>query len=429
MYVAKKLENEPEESTYLERAYCILTVLEEEFKMVGHLRGPLGLDFIEHFDDGTLVRGLSPRPSPTGISSEVQKQFLKLEKGNYDDKAVAKYSSRKVDGAGYLAGTFVYKLQKDLAILGFGSESGADGDFGNKTLKQVKTFQSLAKTEHRIKNDKLVTTSISFKGEVNGKFDEHTKFELIVWLTKGYRIPLLTFPNTKFKYLPATLTATECIATLPSQLRSDFKTKISTVIKSMHKLGFAFGVWEKPKAGYRTFQQQADIDPTKTNAGPGESFHNYASAVDLGVLQWVDSTGKVHVKDFWLGGMDAMKQYKGLSAKVWAKRNKECPSGVYSLSFETIHLQSVPANSSGRSMLVKCLNQAAKDLNDTTWKYKKSANKTYQCNLGDGDNWKNVGTAKQLLALAATNSTADQKAKIKSHMIKAESIALTISLT
>ena len=399
--------------------------------MGNRLPGPLGHieEFFRLFDDGTMSRGLSPRPGPTGIPSEGQKKlFLRLEKGNYDDKAVAKYSSRKEDGAGYVKGTFVYKLQKDLAILGFGSESDADGDFGNKTLKQVKSFQSLAKTEQRINNGILVTASMIFKGEVNGKFDEHTQQELIIWLAKGYRIPLLTFPNTKFKYLPTTLTATECIATLPSQLRSDFKTKISTAIKSMHKLGFAFGVWEKPKAGYRTFQQQADIDPTKTKAGPGESFHNYASAVDLGVLQWVDSAEKAHTNDFWLGGMDAMKQYKGLSAKVWAKRNEACPSGVYSLSFETIHLQSVPANSSGRTMLVKCLNQAAKNLGDTTWKYKKTANKKYQCNLGDGDNWKNVGTAKQLLASAATNATADQKAKIKSHMIKAESIALTISL-
>lgn len=394
-----------------------------------YLPGPLGLGAnMCPFDEGTMIRGLSPLPGSAGIVSETKKLFIKLEKGNYDDAAVAKYNSRKKDGVGYVAGKPVVKLQKDLATLGFGSVTGADGDFGNKTRKQVKSFQSMAKAEGRLKEGKLVTAGKTFKGEANGKFDEPTKRELAIWLSNDYRIPLLTFPGTQFKYLPTTLTADECIATLPSQLRSDFKSKITTVIKNMHKLGFAFGVWEKPKAGYRTFQQQADIDPTKTKAGPGESFHNYAAAVDLGVLQWIDSAGKVHAKDFWLGGMDAMAQYKGLSAKVWARRNKECPGGVYSLSFETIHLQSVAATSSGRATLVKSLNKAAKDLGDTAWKYKKSSQKKYQCNLGDGENWKNVGTAKQLLASTATNATTEQKAKIKSHMIKAESIALTISL-
>ncbi len=148
---------------------------------------------------------------------------------------------------------------------------------------------------------------------------------------------LLTFPGTTFTHGKTKKTVTECLATLPVEMRADFKTQISHIIREIHKLGFAFGVPKKYKAGYRTFQEQFYLPTNPTKAGPGESFHNYGLSADLGVIDWVDNQGKNHA-DFWLGSMDRMPGYKGFSAKTWSKRNAFGGSKVHNLSWEIIHL-------------------------------------------------------------------------------------------
>jgi hypothetical protein len=193
----------------------------------------------------------------------------------------------------------------------------------------------------------------------------------------------------------------------------------------MYKLGFAFGVLESAKAGYRTFQMQSELKAESTKAGPGESFHNYGLAVDLGMLEWVDEDEKSY-SDFWLGKMDGISKYKGFSSKIWNKRNEVAGSDVYTLSFEIIHLQGIPAETSGRGALVKAMNKAAEGSGDNLWKYRKASSGSYECTLGSEKDWKNIGNSKQMWGKTALACTDEQRTTVRNHMEKAEKIALTI---
>ena len=359
-----------------------------------------------------------------------QTEHIDLKKGMYDDLAVKTYQSRKAGEKGHIKDQSIKNLQENLKKIGNEGIGNIDGDFGDKTKRAVIDFQKAAAEKKRMKKDKtFIDVKEVLSGYSEGVFNKNCKEEMDKWLQNGYVLPqdYLTFPGTNFKYKKTEKTYQDCIGTLPSQLRSNFKKNIEKIIKEMHDLGFALGVMESAKAGYRTFQTQNDIDPTKTKAGPGESFHNYGLAVDLGVLNWVDDEGQSY-NDFWLGKMNAIEKYKGFSAKIWQKRNSFCGSNVHSLSFETIHLQGVPKDKSGRSALVECLNKAAANLNDSSWKYKKASNKKYECNLGTANTWKNVGTAKQMWSENATNCDKEQKKKIKKHMKDSETVALTINV-
>jgi hypothetical protein len=264
--------------------------------------------------------------------------------------------------------------------------------------------------------------------DVNGR--THKKLNSIL-STSGTitaaKTSLLTFPGTTFTYSKTSKTLAECLSTLPNEFRNDFKNNITHIIKEMHKLGIALGINKRVKAGYRTFHDQSTIPASATKAGPGESFHNYGIAADLGVLDWVDNKGKSHSTDYWLGEMDKMPEYKGFSKKIWEKRNSFGASKVYPLMFEIIHLQALPATTSGREALVKCLNEVAKT---TDFSYKKGhgSSKMYQCKVSKTASWVDIGTAKEIWAGTIKNVTPNDKITIISHMKKADAIAKTIKL-
>lgn len=291
-----------------------------------------------------------------------------------------------------------------------------DGSLGlkpekSKTVAAIMLFQK--KVVHMIKPDGL----INIDGTTHRKLNSTTGTDTTA---------LLTFPGTTFTHGKTRKTVTECLATLPVEMRADFKTQISHIIREMHKLGFVFGVPKKYKAGYRTFQEQFDLPANRTKAGPGESFHNYGLAADLGVIDWVDNQGKNHA-DFWLGTMDRMPGYKGFSAKIWSKRNAFGGSKVHNLSWEIIHLQGVVKTTSGRSSLAKCLNKAS---DSSGFSYQKSTIKSaiYQCKTSRTAAWVDIGTAKELWSGAVKNVSATEKMTIISHMKAAEKIAKTIVL-
>ena len=381
-------------------------------RLTGHRKGVLDIPTQELVPKVVEVEGKVPRQRPYGGYE------LKLDDNDKEKRWGGE--TREDDGA------FVKELQEDLSATGFTEVGAADGDFGDKTLSAVSTFQLAAQKQNRKKDGRTVQAEVSYRESDEGVVDDSTASEIKLWLAKRYSKPepeVLTFPGTNFKYQSTSMKLQKCICTLPNQLRTDFKSKIETVIREMHKLGFAFGVLDSAKAGYRTFAQQDSIPAKSTNAGPGESFHNYGLAVDLGVLNWVDEDGKGR-NDFWLGQMDSIKKYRGFPAKVWAQRNRFAPGGVYDLSWEVIHLQGVEASSSGRSALVMALNGVAA----ASWKYRKAANKCYECSLGGVAGWTNIGTAKQMWARQALNCTSAQQKTIREHMDEAESVALTMAL-
>jgi hypothetical protein len=89
-----------------------------------------------------------------------------------------------------------------------------------------------------------------------------------------------------------------------------FRTKVNATINRMftdHRI--AIGV--DPQGDRRTFQQQYDLRTSGrnvTNAGPGESNHNFGGAADLGFagLRWLRANGEVvENENPWLAQMDS----------------------------------------------------------------------------------------------------------------------------
>lgn len=314
--------------------------------------------------------------------------------------------------------TIQIELNKHLNHIKPTKKLSLDGSFGrnihtSKTLAAIKLFQ---KNVVKLRQpDGLIS--------VNGI--THKTLAKMSGLNIGScNVNALTFPGTNFVLGKPKLTVEQCIATLPKELRSEFRRDIVSVIRKMYNHGIAMGAPSKFKAGYRSFAQQYSIPSRSTKAGPGESFHNYGLAVDLGVLEWVDSDGKRH-SDFWLGKMDGKAGYRGLSSKIWKLRNSFCSNKVHSLSWEIIHLQGLPARTSGRSALVKCLNKVA---SNTKYEYKKGGSKSYECKLPNSSNWVNIGTAKELWSGKVKNCPESNKDEIISHFKKCEEIAKTILL-
>ncbi|WP_425230631.1 hypothetical protein [Sphingomonas sp.] len=83
-----------------------------------------------------------------------------------------------------------------------------------------------------------------------------------------------------------------------------FRVKVNATIRRMHAdHGIAIGV--DPRGDRRSFQTQYDIrhdTPQNTNAGPGESNHNFGGAADLGFegWRWLKPDGTVVTDDPWL---------------------------------------------------------------------------------------------------------------------------------
>ena len=103
----------------------------------------------------------------------------------------------------------------------------------------------------------------------------------------------------KTVYLAATVAQlqTRIAAAHSLTFATAFRTKVIACLNRMHALyGIAVGVC--PQGDRRTFQAQYDLlmrpDPV-TNAGPGESNHNFGMAADLGFagLRWLKNDGAV----------------------------------------------------------------------------------------------------------------------------------------
>jgi hypothetical protein len=351
-------------------------------------------------------------------------------KDDVDDNGVKnKHGERGSDK--HHSGTGITDMQKLLASAGAYSGKN-DGWFSKATNDAVIEFQEYAAKGDCIdaKGKKSQLEAKDWlKGHRPGVGDGPTIDMLKLITGKGLKIAsVLTFPGTNFRYKKTKMTVEECIATLSSNLRAGFKKDIKAVIRGMHDLGIAFGT-NTPTSGYRSFAQQLTIDKSKTDAGPGESFHSYGVAVDLGVIDWVDEDGTSYKKDFWLSTMDKMPKYKGFSNKIWTKRDEIGGNNLNVLAKERIHMQSMPSGAVCGFALVKALNEACSQSGDATWSYRRTkGGGSYECSLGSATKFTNIGTSEQMLHGTSPNCTKEQKEKIKNHMKKAEELALTISL-
>jgi len=184
-----------------------------------------------------------------------------------------------------------------------------------------------------------------------------------------------------------------------------FRAKVSATINSMFTLhGVAIGVC--PQGDRRDFQTQYDLlnsGRNVTNAGPGESNHNFGMAVDLGFrgLRWLRADGTVVTDETdWLHRLDTVGG--GQSAKFWAAMRA---AGIAAGAFrgpvgDLPHLQNwSDAGVSMTGRLPPHLTASG------TMRWGRGAGH-YTCDLGYGGALTAVGTASQIWNRAATVTAA-----------------------
>lgn len=158
---------------------------------------------IKHSDMNWFVRGTkvkrddsnssnSSTYANSGVSDFSSKKSIVLAKGMYDDTACKLYNKSK-SGHGYIAGTLIDQTQKELISLGFLKEDKPDGDYGEKTEKAVKDFQTAAlKPERLIRNGINLSKapSITYFGKADGICEKRTDDEMELWKSKNWIKPV-----------------------------------------------------------------------------------------------------------------------------------------------------------------------------------------------------------------------------------------------
>lgn len=186
-----------------------------------------------------------------------------------------------------------------------------------------------------------------------------------------------------------------------------FDLKVRNCIHRMHEVhGIAVGVC--PQGDRRTFQAQYGLltgGGNVTDAGPGESNHNFGQAVDIGFggLRWLHPNGAVDANETpWMHHLEAQSPAQALL--FWEAMRTVGTSGAVGLSRGPLgdrpHLQSWnDASVSMRARLAAHL-QASGTMR---WSH---VGPRYRCDLGLGGAQVEVGTAAQIWALNATLTTA-----------------------
>ena len=184
-----------------------------------------------------------------------------------------------------------------------------DGSFGNAVTTAITRFQS----------EKMKGTTIAATDTGKVLAGSATETALKTELPKDVRLGAL--PNTKVVYRAADgmdlSHANTDLAKVPGLQ--------PTFLKSLADLNDKF--WDGDKlllgvtksGGLRTFQQQNDLDPASTKAGPGESNHNFGNGCDFGFIgfKFLTPAGAWQSDDFWLNALAKL----GLSKPFWDRRN------------------------------------------------------------------------------------------------------------
>ncbi|MGD9589349.1 MAG: hypothetical protein AB7Q37_00190 [Pyrinomonadaceae bacterium] len=267
------------------------------------------------------------------------------------------------------------------------------------TVAAIKALQN----DHKINSGPPLESA--GKIEINGK-----TFKKMVELLPASHKEIAALEDHKVVYLKgsqAEANAAAARVTSDPKFLDDFKIKLAMLINNFYKkYGIVLSVMEdKYNGGFRTFQQQRDLmdrvenGQSVTNAGPGESNHNWGNGADVGfqglkVLKGdgsiVKHTGTPTGDSPWLHQLEAIDSTA--ATKLWNLRNAETTLHRSAKAGDMGHLQSFSdAQISMGTSLAKHMNKEG----SMWWEYKQGA---YWCNYGLADeNTKfKLGSAKKI---------------------------------
>lgn len=267
------------------------------------------------------------------------------------------------------------------------------------TVNAIKAFQN----DHKTNAGPPVETA--GKIEINGK-----TFQKMIELLPATHKDIAALENHKIVYLKGTQAEASAAATRVTsdpKFLDGFKIKLALLINNFYKkYGIVLSVMEdKYNGGFRTFQQQRDLmdrvenGQPVTNAGPGESNHNWGNGADVGFqgLKVLKGDGSI-VKHAgtpigdspWLHQTEAIDSTA--ATQLWNLRNAETTLHRSAKAGDMGHLQSFSdAQISMGTSLAEHMNEEG----CMWWEYKQGA---YWCNYGLADkNTKfKLGSAKKI---------------------------------
>lgn len=274
-------------------------------------------------------------------------------------------------------------------------KSNYDGSYGPDTKQAITDFQN----EHKLAQAKATATNADKLGYMTS--NGPTIKKLSDSLPADYST-IRVIKNHKTAYLAGDANVAQQVGLsvkTDANFTQTFRVNVGKLIDRMYS-DYKIVLKPTPTGRRRSFAQQAAVNPATTNAGPGESNHQWGRAVDLGIhnLKWIKGDGTIFKDALWLNSLELKSSAKANA--FWNVRDALATNNfsLHRLQMERIHLQDFnQATMSSRASLVKHLNNVAK-LNWAT-----AAGKNYKSNLGlDPAAIHVVGTAKQIWANNAT---------------------------
>lgn len=216
---------------------------------------------------------------------------------------------------------------------------------------------------------------------------------------------LRVLSGSKTVYVAATQAQQNARSAATGQLtfQPAFAARVVSVINRVfNRHGVAIGVCRD--GDRRTFQTQYELLTSGrrvTNAGPGESNHNFGQAVDLGFegLRWLQQDGKVVENETsWLHRLDPGQRATGEALIFWDMlRNEGMQIGLNRGPIgDRPHLQAW--NDAGIDMATRLADLLTR-VGRMRWTGQRQR---YQCDLGLGGRYFDVGSAAQIWNGAAT---------------------------
>jgi hypothetical protein len=270
-----------------------------------------------------------------------------------------------------------------------------DGASGPGTIAAIRQFKIDQNVEPQ-------TPAAAVRGVIQP--DDATWRRLAAMVPQDFQ-GLRVLPAGKTVYLEATTQQRDAKITNAATFTfaPAFRVKINNLINRMHAVhGIAVGVC--PQGGRRSFQEQYELFTSGrgvTNAGPGESNHNFGMAADIGFagLRWLRSDGTVVENEgHWLGQMHRVSAEQEL--KFWdalrAVGTSNAVGAYRGPAGDRPHLQNW--SDAGVSMA----RGLAAHLTRSGTMHWERAGRVYQSDLGFGGVLYPVGTAAQIWAGNAT---------------------------